>query len=188
MCLYYYDGFAYCKYGNNHSMTNFKKISRISPPPPSIAFRQPNFQLEHPFASSWLEGEEDEGWCGLDPPYRNPSSNIFWRIKLSHLQSQPQCDREGDQPNGSWETGFVWRKFTTLIFSSIITCEGWGLRGGVKSCHHQSYLHMGRFSKHRPSGPMLWGPMLSISRNVHMFLCLCVCLSVCLSVHFWGTV
>ena len=35
------------------------------------------------------------------------------------------------------------------------------------------------FSKHRPSGPML-----SISRNVHMF----VCLSVCLFVHFWGTV
>ena len=27
------------------------------------------------------------------------------------------------------------------------------------------------FSKHQPSGPML-----SISRNVHMFVCLCVCL------------
>jgi hypothetical protein len=35
------------------------------------------------------------------------------------------------------------------------------------------------FSKHRPSGPML-----SISRNVR----LSVCLSVCVSVHFWGTV
>ena len=30
------------------------------------------------------------------------------------------------------------------------------------------------FSKHRPSGPML-----SISRNVHMCVCLFVCLSVC---------
>ena len=30
------------------------------------------------------------------------------------------------------------------------------------------------FSKHRPSGPML-----SISQNVHMFVCVCVCLSVC---------
>ena len=30
------------------------------------------------------------------------------------------------------------------------------------------------FLKHRPSGPML-----SISRNVHMFVCLSVCLSVC---------
>ena len=30
------------------------------------------------------------------------------------------------------------------------------------------------FSKHRPSGPML-----SISQNVHMFVCLSVCLSVC---------
>ena len=30
------------------------------------------------------------------------------------------------------------------------------------------------FSKHRPSGPML-----SISRNVHIFVCLSVCLSVC---------
>ena len=38
---------------------------------------------------------------------------------------------------------------------------------------------MVELSKHRPSGPML-----SISRNVHMF----VCLFVCLSVHFWGTV
>ena len=36
-----------------------------------------------------------------------------------------------------------------------------------------------KFSKHRPSGPML-----SISRDVHMFVCLCVCLCV----HFWGTV
>ena len=35
------------------------------------------------------------------------------------------------------------------------------------------------FSKHRPSGPML-----SISRNVHM----CVCVFVCVCVHFWGTV
>ena len=35
-----------------------------------------------------------------------------------------------------------------------------------------------QFSKHRPS----W-PMLSISRNVR----LSVCLSVCVSVHFWGT-
>ena len=33
------------------------------------------------------------------------------------------------------------------------------------------------FSKHWPSGPML-----SISRNVHMFVCVSVCLSVCLSV------
>ena len=32
-----------------------------------------------------------------------------------------------------------------------------------------------KFSKHRPSGPML-----SISQNVHMFVCLCVCLFVCL--------
>ena len=30
------------------------------------------------------------------------------------------------------------------------------------------------FSKHRPSGPML-----SISRNIHMCVCLSVCLSVC---------
>ena len=36
-----------------------------------------------------------------------------------------------------------------------------------------------RFSKHRPSGPML-----SISRFVHMCVCLSVCLSVCLFVHF----
>ena len=33
------------------------------------------------------------------------------------------------------------------------------------------------FSKHRPSGPML-----SISRNDHMFVCLFVCVCVCLSV------
>ena len=32
-----------------------------------------------------------------------------------------------------------------------------------------------QFSNHRPSGPML-----SISRNVHMFVCLCVFVSVCL--------
>ena len=31
------------------------------------------------------------------------------------------------------------------------------------------------FSNHRPSGPML-----SISRNVHIFVCVFVCLSVCL--------
>ena len=31
-----------------------------------------------------------------------------------------------------------------------------------------------RFSKHRPSGPML-----SISRNVRLSVCLCVCVSVC---------
>ena len=35
------------------------------------------------------------------------------------------------------------------------------------------------FSKHRPSGPMLF-----ISQNV----CLSVCVCVCLSVHFWSTV
>ena len=35
------------------------------------------------------------------------------------------------------------------------------------------------FSKHWPSGPML-----SISQNVHMFVCLFVCVSVRLSVHF----
>ena len=36
-----------------------------------------------------------------------------------------------------------------------------------------------RFSKHRPSGPML-----SISRFVHMCVCVSVCVSVCLFVHF----
>ena len=35
-------------------------------------------------------------------------------------------------------------------------------------------LLVAQFSKHRPSGPML-----SISQNVHMFVCVCVCLSVC---------
>ena len=39
------------------------------------------------------------------------------------------------------------------------------------------YLQNGPISKHRP-----FGPMLSISRNVHMSICPYVCLFVCLSV------
>ena len=42
-----------------------------------------------------------------------------------------------------------------------------------------SYHAASLFSKHRPSGPML-----SLSQNVHISVCLSVCLFVCLSVHF----
>ena len=43
----------------------------------------------------------------------------------------------------------------------------------VKNILVQIVFVQNRFSKHRPSGPML-----SISRFVHMFVCLCVRLSV----------
>ena len=43
--------------------------------------------------------------------------------------------------------------------------EGWFFSGQL----------LPKFSKHRPSGLIL-----SISRNVHMFVCLFVCLCVCL--------
>ena len=47
------------------------------------------------------------------------------------------------------------------------------------------------FYKQKKSFSKIWsdqhrrsGPMLSISQNVHMFVCLFVCVSVCVSVHF----
>ena len=51
------------------------------------------------------------------------------------------------------------------------TCENSLVHGTILACTQVPHLvvNLG-FSKHWPSGPML-----SISRNVHMFVCLCVC-------------
>ena len=69
---------------------------------------------------------------------------------------------------------------------SIPNHNSWGAKILIK-CSPPTMCHMSRvicqvsgvkciffFSKHQPSGPML-----SISRNVHMCVCLFVCLSVC---------
>ena len=48
------------------------------------------------------------------------------------------------------------------------------IRGFARLRLNVSLTELNKFSKHRPSGPML-----SISQNVHICVCLCVCLSVC---------
>ena len=68
-----------------------------------------------------------------------------------------------------------WSQATALSpgLKSLIQVGKAGLKGNY-AFFFKSFFSF-KFSKHRPSGPML-----SISQNVHMCVCLCVCVSVCL--------
>ena len=69
----------------------------------------------------------------------------------------------------------IFSNFQKIGFSAILGPPYCGIGATIRIGREMLCLPYAGFSKHRPSGPML-----SISRNVRV----CVCLSVCVCVHF----
>ena len=96
----------------------------------------------------------------------------FWGITGCGSASLKLCICMAASPSleqgfSSWETSSS--EWKNKLETSVCTDISW----------HPFKTKYVQFSKHWPSGPML-----SISQNVHIFVCVFVCLCVCLCVHF----
>ena len=131
---------------------DYVRISHPAPCDSMLALISLYWLLEPP-ASSRLDGEADEGWSRLDPPYRHPSANIFWRIKLSHLQSQPHCDREKETSRLRKLGSRKWKTKQNIFFPFYLCWEGGGGVLGevevIQACP-QPYMHLASFSLECP--------------------------------------